>query len=99
MSSVGPWGKWGNKFRCPDLKYGFVTGFQLKVKAPRLIGDESATNNVRFFCTDQNGVFDTIEGDGEENGEWGEPRFCSQGQVVCGIKTQVQPDQGNFSKI
>jgi len=93
-SDVGPWGKWGNKFRCSFQ--GYITGFQLRVEKPNIIPDETATNNIRVFCSLNEG--ETIEGDGESRGEFGTEVRCPAGQVVCGIRTQIQEDRGNFRK-
>lgn len=48
-SSVGPWGDWKDIFYCGSS--GYLVGFQLRVERPGLLSDETATNNIRFFCS------------------------------------------------
>ncbi len=94
-SSEGSWGKWGNKYTCGD---GYVVGFQLRVEKGNLIdADETATNNLRIFCSNHApGAF--IEADGERWGNWTASRICGPDEGVCGIQTQVQPDRGILSE-
>jgi hypothetical protein len=93
-SSEGSWGDWGSAFSCGPA--GYLYGFQLRVEQNG-IDDETATNNVRMFCTDQD-PDDFLEGDGLGFGRWSEARKCSRTQGLCGIETQVQADQGLLRK-
>jgi len=92
-SGVGIHGTWGRVFSCGG---GYVYGFQLRVEHNG-IDDETATNNVRIFCTNaEPEVF--IEGDGTTWGTWGDVKKCARTQGFCGIQTQIQPDQGLIGK-
>jgi hypothetical protein len=91
-SSVGEWGDWGKVFTCNGD--GYLIGFMMKTEeADTPLMDESAANNMRILCSgSQNGF---MELDGEEWGEWTNPRMCDgQHEFVCGIQTQVQEYQG-----
>jgi len=94
MSSEGSWGKWGSTFSCGDN--GVIYGFQLRVEHNG-IDDETATNNIRMFCTNVPDNF--LEGDGLAFGRWEAERRCSVSQGLCGIQTQVQKDQGIARKM
>ena len=95
-SSVGSWGKPRNLYRCGAGEY--ITGFQLKVEKGSVIDfDETATNNIRFYCSGSTTQF--IEADGETWGSWRDASHCSEGARVCGIQTQVQRDQGVLRKL
>lgn len=96
-SSVGSWGTWGNIYTCGSN--GAITGFQLRVEAPGLIDDETATNNARFFCSNMADPNDYIEGDGLTFGQWRAAVKCPEHQVLCGVQTQIQPDRGALRKL
>ncbi|CAL8129050.1 unnamed protein product [Orchesella dallaii] len=91
-STVSPWGEEGNIYSCYP---GFLNGFQLRVEENQGSGDDTATNNVRFYCTNLPTPNDYVEGDGLAFGSWGQVQHCYSNQVVCGIQTQVEPYQGD----
>jgi len=99
-STEADWGAWGKVFSCrsdgrPLPPDGYVTGFQLRVEGPTA-GDDSATNNIRVFCSYPNGVAEqTLEADGLTYGSWTDARRCNSNQAVCAIRTQVEPYQGD----
>lgn len=87
-SSVGDNGNWGTVYSCYP---GNIVGFQLRVEPFERSGDETATNNMRVFCSQYEDESRFIEGDGlNEFGEWGETMRCAENQGVCGIQTQVE---------
>ncbi|ODM92206.1 Vitelline membrane outer layer protein 1 [Orchesella cincta] len=90
-STEGDFGEWGNVYSCYP---GYLNGFQLKVEEYQGSSDDTATNNVRFYCTnlaDNN----YLEGDGLGFGDWGQVQHCYSNQVISGIQTQVEPNQGD----
>lgn len=93
-SLVGKWGDWGSKYFCANG--GFINGFQLKSEEKGHI-DETATNNIRVYCS--NNALVPIEADGARFGEWRQTYKCGSNYRVCGLMTQVQPEQGFFCKL
>ncbi|ODM92215.1 Vitelline membrane outer layer protein 1 [Orchesella cincta] len=91
-STEGEFGKWGNIYSCYP---GFLNGFQLRVEEYQGSGDDTATNNVRFYCTNLPTPNDYIEGDGLSYGSWGQTQHCYSNQVISGIQTQVEPNRGD----
>jgi len=88
-STIGDFGEWGNVYTCYP---GVLTGFQLRVESERSgSGDDTATNNARFFCSSLPNPNDYIEGDGMSWGDWSQAQHCYGGQAICGIQTQVEP--------
>jgi len=87
-SVEGKWGKWGKTFTCSNG--GVAEGFQMRTeKKSYMIGaDNTAANNIRIKCS-----YNTVEGDGGSDGKWGEGKTCDNGFAICGLKTQVEPDQ------
>lgn len=92
-STEGHWGTWGEIFKCRPG--GYIHGFSLRVEQPFLIpDDETATNNFRFYCNnDEPDVF--LEGDGINRfGQWRSIKKCARSEALCALQTQVQRDQG-----
>jgi len=90
QSSEGHKGIWGQIYTCRPG--GYIYGFQHRVEAAHLVSDETATNNFRFFCTnDEPDTF--LEGDGERWGIFRETsiRKCARTEGICGLQTQVEP--------
>ncbi|CAH2272681.1 Hypothetical predicted protein [Pelobates cultripes] len=86
-STVGPWGKWTVPIWCRN---GFLCRFQLRVEKPVGKEDDTAANNIKFWCTDGS----ELEGQGLDWGEYGTPSStCRKG--ISGIVTRVEPSQGN----
>jgi len=86
ISKEGPWGKWGNVFTCENG--GRIKGFQLRSEDGGK-RDDTAANNFRAVCTTG-----SLDGDGLEFGSWRQIHTCADNFAVCGLKTQVEPDQG-----
>ncbi|XP_067278863.1 vitelline membrane outer layer protein 1-like [Pseudorasbora parva] len=87
QSGVGSWGKWTDIKWCPS---GFLTAFQLRVESAKEIGDNTAANNIRFNCS--RGT--VLEGEGTDQGEWGEWSPPGLGRGICGIRTKIEEKQG-----
>lgn len=88
-STEGTYGNWGGIFVCPQGSY--INGFALRVETNG-IDDETATNNVRFYCN--NSPESYIEGDGLGFGIWRDSRRCAMTEALCALQTQVQEPQG-----
>ncbi|XP_063302510.1 vitelline membrane outer layer protein 1 homolog [Pelobates fuscus] len=86
-STVGPWGKWTVPIWCRN---GFLYRFQLRVEIPQGKDDDTAANNIKFWCTDGS----ALEGQGLDWGDYGTPSStCTRG--ISGMVTKVEPSQGN----
>jgi hypothetical protein len=85
-SREGVWGSWGKAFFCENE--GRIKGFQLRSEEGGK-ADDTAANNLRVVCPSG-----SIDGDGLEFGSWRGIHTCVDNFAVCGIKTQVEPDQG-----
>lgn len=101
-STEGGWGTWGSVFSC-GFGRGDIYGFQLNVEPYRESGDDTATNNLRVFCSnDNNPANDFVQGDGQNFGLWSpteDIRRCLPGQAFCGLQTQVEVYQGDGNSI
>lgn len=86
-SGQGNLGDWGSVYSCYP---GFINGFQLRVEPNLNSGDDTATNNLRVFCSNQGDPNQYIEGDGLSFGIWGETRRCFSDQAFCGLQTQIE---------
>ncbi|ODM92210.1 Vitelline membrane outer layer protein 1 [Orchesella cincta] len=86
-SNAGSTGNWGSTYSCYP---GFVNGFQLRVETYQGSGDDTATNNMRIFCSNAADPNQYIEGDGLNFGIWGETRRCFSTQAIAGLQTQVE---------
>lgn len=84
-SKIGDFGNWGSTYSCFP---GNINGFQLRVEPYLGSGDDTATNNMRVFCSGDPNNY--VEGDGLGFGLWGESRRCFSDQGVCGLQTQVE---------
>ena len=95
QSLEGPWGNFGRTSYCPENST--VSGFQLRSESEQGNGDDTAANNLRLICRYDNGDRQvTIEGDGNDWGDWTESQRCLPGQNVCGFRTQVEASLGGM---
>ena len=92
-SLEGEFGDWKGNHFCQNG--GFVNGFQLRVEESGLV-DDTAANNIRIYCSNNQLV--PIEAEGSEYGEWRGTHKCGNQYGVCGLMTQVEPNQGLFCK-
>jgi len=93
-SSQGKWGDWGQKLNCPGAGKLFAAEF--KTEKYRKIQDDTAANNVMFECGDASLYGNIkIEASGGKWGKWFGYGKCAPDSYICGIKTQVEPDQGS----
>ncbi|XP_069505884.1 vitelline membrane outer layer protein 1 homolog [Ambystoma mexicanum] len=85
-SAVGRWGNWSSVLWCSE---GIIQSFALRVEVSQGDGDDTAVNNIKFFCSD--GAILEIKG-----GKWGSygesSDSCKKG--ICGMQTRVQKPQG-----
>ena len=97
-STVGEWGDWGQYFRCPIGSV--LTGYQLRSESEQGQGDDTAANNLLGFCSSSvtSVETDAVVGDGLSWGDWTERRDCPSGYGICGIRTQVESNQGSGGK-
>eukprot|EP00727_Mastigamoeba_balamuthi_P000383 m51a1_g10341 hypothetical protein (448) ;mRNA; f:138219-139738 len=91
VSSKGEEGDWDEKPTfCPDNYY--VAGFVLRWlpdQGPQ--ADNSAVNQIRFFCRDWRGrVWASSALGRTEHGTWNTTLWCPNGTAVAGLSTQVQ---------
>ncbi|XP_069506420.1 vitelline membrane outer layer protein 1 homolog isoform X2 [Ambystoma mexicanum] len=86
-SAVGGWGEWTTTSWCPS---GVLVSFSLQVESKKGYGDDTAANNIRFYCS--GGV--VIDGYGGHSGKYG-PWSDSCLKGVCGIMTRVEDHQGS----
>ncbi|OWA51872.1 putative Vitelline membrane outer layer protein 1-like protein [Hypsibius exemplaris] len=95
----GFWGTWGKKFYCKNDEY--AVGFQLRSEKDQGKGDDSAANNLRLLCGNIKNpkniytMLDQVEGDGMQWGDWTAVQTCPEMHVMCGLKVQVEEQQGS----
>lgn len=89
-SQQGDLGSWGSTYSCYP---GYINGFQLRVEPYLGNSDDTATNNLRAFCSNGPDPNYYVEGDGLNFGTWGEVRRCFTDQAICGLQTQVEACQ------
>ncbi|KAM7030985.1 vitelline membrane outer layer protein 1-like [Passerculus sandwichensis] len=88
-SSVGGWGNWTEAQLCSSNK---LVSFSLRVERWRLLGDNTAVNNVRFACSDGT----DLQGWGLSGGHFGPwSSNCTSG-AICGLQTKVEKAQGKW---
>ncbi|MEN8218926.1 MAG: hypothetical protein ABFS56_21650 [Pseudomonadota bacterium] len=93
-SLVGPWGSWREGANCH--KTAVFNGSSQSFEPSRKDQDDTATNSVRFKCTDGK----TIQAAGSMPwGKWGPHVSCPDKEfmglkirtAICGIQTRVEP--------
>jgi hypothetical protein len=88
-SNIGEYGQWKEEKFCQN---SFLKSVQFKSEEPQGEGDDTATNSVRFICS--NGQ--EIEANGSMPwGSWGPYYSCPGTSVICGIQTQVEGPVGS----
>ncbi|CAL8129059.1 unnamed protein product [Orchesella dallaii] len=90
-SNSGSKGEYGSIYSCFP---GYINGFQLRVETNQGNGDDTATNNIRVYCSNEPDPTRYVEGDGLNFGIWSEARWCFSTQRICGIQTQVEDCSG-----
>lgn len=86
-STVSEWGSWGYPAYCS----GPAIGFAIQIESPRGDGDDTAANDVALKCRNGN------EARAEAKthwGNWSNYQYCPAGQVIVGLMTRVEKDQG-----
>jgi len=90
-SSQQKWGSWRGTALCPTFSNP-IAGQQIKVEAPQGSGDDTALNTVAVYCKG----FHWIQPPTPTSwGSWWEAAYCPVGSAVCGLRTQVEPNQGS----
>jgi len=91
-SRVGHKGNTGDVLECPEP--GFATGFQLRSERDQgWYADDSAANDLRLFCS----TGEVVNGNGLGYGDWTAERRCPRGLQLCGIRTQVEGDNADYT--
>lgn len=92
MSGEGPWGFYRGKKFCSS---GFATGFQLRSEPDLGSGDDGAASDLMLICSQLDGTTSRIVGGGVLTfGEYTPEQICPAETAICGIRTQIERDQG-----
>lgn len=86
----GMWGFWSEYLECP-IHQGFI-GFQLKVEGDQGSNDDTSANGLKVFC--QNDSISLTPENTASWGQWTEAIFCPNETIICGLRVQIQPNQG-----
>lgn len=87
----GFWGTWGTEQTCPDEQP--IVGFQIKQESAQgHRADDTGANGVQMICLDG-----TVLSAGNDApwGEWSEKHFCPENTAVCGLRVQIEAQQGS----
>jgi len=91
-SAVGPWGSWGTRGLCPSLSNPLVAGTVTNLEGSQGSGDDTALNKLTATCL--GGAVLTPSAATTWGGPVAPDAPCKPGTAVCGIKTQLEPNQG-----
>lgn len=89
QSGDGYYGIWDTEIFCSNGKR--LNGFKFKAQTNQGSGDDTAANGIHMFCEDGTSLVPLLEGN---KGTWGQVKYCRNGQFICGIQCQIEPDQG-----
>ena len=98
-SSVSKWGSWREGVFCSKKGSFLISSAQKLEKSQGSKRDDTATNSVRFKCSDGEAIQAT---GGTPWGSWGGYHACPDKKilgtvyrtVICGIQTRIESDQG-----
>jgi hypothetical protein len=90
-SSQQKWGSWRGTAVCPTFSNP-IAAQQIRVEAPRLDNDDTTLNSVSVYCK---GFHWITPPTATSWGSWWEAAYCPVGSAVCGLRTQVEADQGS----
>jgi len=95
QSSVGPWGDWSNVWDCPNGY--FIRGYNLRQSGYTETGDILAVVDMQVHCMNDKGSGVLLGGiTGNTIGGFYQWFGCPwESDFITGIRTQVQPAQGN----
>lgn len=87
------WGFYRGKKFCES---GFASGFQLRSERDQKSGDDASAIDLMLLCTHTDGTTSKIVG-GEilTFGSYTQEQICPPGTAICGIRTQIEKDQGS----
>jgi hypothetical protein len=90
-SKEGIKGAWGTVKECAGTSY--AVGFEMRTEPVQVI-DNTAGNNMRLYCSDNN----VLEGNGMSWGDWTGALFCPSNMKICGLRVQVEDPVANPPK-
>ncbi len=90
-SKSASWGNFGGYAYCSDANNP-VTGFKIKIESKQGSKDDTAANDIDLYCKDGSYISAPQKTDW---GSWSGEYKCPNTQVVIGIKTRVEKDQGS----
>lgn len=92
-SGEGRWGFYrGRKF----CRTGYANGFQLRSEPDQKSGDDAAAIDLTLLCSHTDGTTSRIVGgDFLTFGSYTQEQICPPATAICGIRTQIEPDQGS----
>ena len=86
------YGSWTTRELCPG--YSLAVGFELRSEPAQGSSDDTAANNLRLRCSDNN----VITGDGMFQGSWTGEQICDNTHAICALRAQIEPALGSSGK-
>jgi hypothetical protein len=91
-SAVGDFGTWLEWKTCTG---GMAMGFELQSEPWQGdAADDTAANDIMLLCVDHSGKNQKTAMLDGNYGDWTSSQRCPTGSAICGIVTQVEPNQG-----
>lgn len=89
-STVGGWGTWGQWHE--ECGGSVAVGMKMMVEARQGSGDDTSANRIAVKCRNGKWVYPDAR---TAWGTWQAPVECPAGSAICGMRTRVEPSQGN----
>jgi len=86
----GLWGGWTSASMCSGPG-NYANGARIRIEGGQGRGDDTATNDVEFACT-QGGTISAPGGAGW--GSWGNWTTCPNNTAICGLQIRFEGSQG-----